>query len=131
MMRTMALDGRGGPPLRSGGGGPAKLVEGATTHTDASRRPLHRLRRSPSPVFDRGGSHLFRRVFSFISAIAAHRPAWGLDPRAAKGEGSARLDGRAQQGPLTLTLSPSTVPQPDFVAIHIPVRGSFIHVAPR
>jgi len=48
-----------GPPPRSGGrmrandltaGGPAKLVEGATPNTGASRRPLHRLRRSPSPV---------------------------------------------------------------------------------
>jgi hypothetical protein len=39
-----------GPPPRSGGGGPAKLVEGATTNTGVSCRPLHRLRRSPSPV---------------------------------------------------------------------------------
>jgi hypothetical protein len=38
------------PCAKHGGGGPAKLVEGATADTGASRRPLHRLRRSPSPV---------------------------------------------------------------------------------
>jgi hypothetical protein len=72
------------------------------------------------------------RARSFISAIAAQGPAWGLDPRAAQGEGSVRRSRSMHQGPLTLTLSPSSVSQqPDFVAVHIPVRGSFIHVAPR
>lgn len=94
-----------------------------------SDRPLHRLRRSPSPV--NGGGSLLVRWFTFIASVAAQGSAWGHDPRAVRGEGSARVGRGAHQGPLTLTLSPSTPPPPDFVVIHIPVRGSFIHVAPR
>lgn len=80
----------------------------------------------------------FRRLTNIIASVAARASAWGHDPRAARGEGSARVGRGAHQGPLTLTLSPQGEAtgrlqgeQMDFVAIHIPVRGSFIHVAPR
>ena len=80
----------------------------------------------------------FQWAANLIASFAARASAWGLDPRAARGEGSARVGRSAHQGPLTLTLSPAgaasrmaRMEQLDFVAIHIPVRGSFIHVAPR
>ena len=45
------------PPLRSGGGGPAKLVEGVSASVALERAPSVTTlsRRATSPVFDRGG----------------------------------------------------------------------------
>ena len=64
------------------------------------------------------------RLTTIIASVAARASAWGHDPRAARGEGSARVGRSAHQGPLTLTLSPQGEAtgrphgeQMDFVAV--------------
>ncbi len=52
---TQAADAAGSSPAKRGRGNMRSMVEGAITGAALGLRPLHRLRRSPSPVASDGG----------------------------------------------------------------------------